>query len=46
MDVQNALTDAQDGDTVVIPAGTCIWTGTGLSMTLAKSVTIQGGGAR
>ena len=44
-DVQTALTNAQDGDTVAIPAGTCTWTGTGLSMTLAKSVTIQGAGA-
>ena len=25
-DVQTALTNAQDGDTVAIPAGTCTWT--------------------
>jgi hypothetical protein len=42
--VQDALTNAQDGDTVVIPAGSCVWTD-GISMTLAKSLTIRGTGA-
>lgn len=43
-DVQTALTNAADGDTVTIPAGSCTWT-TGISMTLNKTVTLQGAGA-
>src|SRR5215469_16198648 len=44
-DVQRALNQARDGDTVVIPAGICTWTGrTFIRYTVAGALTIQGAG--
>jgi hypothetical protein len=42
-DVQNALNQAGDGDTVTIPAGTCVWT-TQVSWTAPANVTLRGAG--
>ena len=42
-DVQRALNQAHDGDTVLIPAGICHWT-TGIRYALAGSLTIMGAG--
>ena len=41
-DVGNAVNSAADGDTIVIPAGTCTWT-TSLAIT-NKILTLQGAG--
>ena len=41
--VASALNSANDGDTVVVPAGTCTWSST---VTIdGKSLTLQGAGA-
>ncbi len=40
--VQTAITAANDGDTVIIPGGSCTW-GSGIST--SKGITIQGAGA-
>jgi hypothetical protein len=41
-DLANAINSANDGDTIVIPAGTCTWT---TSLTISnKAITIQGSG--
>jgi len=50
-DVQSAISaeqvSPQDGDVIVIPAGTCTWTGTSvITQTFTNSVTIQGAGAQ
>lgn len=42
-DVQTAINAAVDGDTVQIPAGTCSWTTSGVTVT-NKVLTIQGAG--
>jgi len=42
-DVQNAMSAAVAGDTVVIPAGTCSWT-TGVSWDAPPDVTLKGAG--
>ena len=42
-DVQNAINACPEGGTVIIPAGTATWTGTGI--TVPKGITIQGAGA-
>jgi hypothetical protein len=42
-DVQSALNQATDGDTVSIPAGTCTWT-TAVTWTAPSNVTVQGAG--
>ena len=42
-DVQNAINACPEGGTVIIPAGTATWTGTGI--TVSKGITIQGAGA-
>src|SRR5215831_12800706 len=42
-DVQHALNQANDGDTVSIPAGTCHWT-TGIQYVLVGSLTMTGAG--
>jgi MYXO-CTERM domain-containing protein len=39
--VQNAVSSASGGDTVVIPAGQCTWTGT---LSLTKPITLTGSG--
>src|SRR4029453_1145448 len=39
--VAAAVTQAVDGDTVTIPAGTCSWT---TNLTVDKAITIQGAG--
>lgn len=41
-DVTTAVTAAVDGNTVLIPAGTCPWTG---MLTVTKAITLQGAGA-
>src|ERR1700722_14969001 len=43
--INAAIAANNDGDTVVIPSGTCTWTGSGISATFTTSVTIQGAGA-
>jgi hypothetical protein len=40
-DVEAAVNSAQDGDTILIPAGTCAWTKV---MSVNKNITIQGAG--
>jgi uncharacterized membrane protein YgcG len=40
-DVQSAVNSASAGDTVVIPAGSCTWTGT---LSITKSLTLTGSG--
>src|SRR5262245_10203780 len=40
--VAAAINSAADGDTVVVPAGTCTWTS---PLTIGKSITLQGAGA-
>jgi uncharacterized membrane protein YgcG len=40
-DVQTAVNSASAGDTVVIPAGACTWTGT---LSITKSLTLTGSG--
>ena len=42
-DVQAAINAAQDGNTVVIPAGTYTWT-TGVKVSTPKAITIRGAG--
>ena len=42
-DVQNAINACPEGGTVIIPAGTATWTGTGI--TVSKGITIEGAGA-
>lgn len=42
--IQDAIDAAVDGDTVVVPAGSCTWTDT-LTRSLTKSITLQGAGA-
>lgn len=42
-DVQAAINSASDGDTVLIPPGTCTWT-TQVSIKPAKAITVQGAG--
>ena len=42
-DVQNAINACPEGGTVLIPAGTATWTGTGI--TVSKGINIQGSGA-
>jgi hypothetical protein len=42
-DVQSAINACPEGGTVIIPAGTATWTGTGISV--SKGITIQGAGA-
>ena len=39
--VQSAIDAAQNGDTVVIPAGSCTWNS---QVSISKGITIQGGG--
>ncbi len=39
-DVASAIANASNGDTVVVPAGTCTWSG----VTVNKTLTIQGAG--
>src|SRR5262249_36761451 len=39
--VATAISSANNGDTIVIPAGTCTWTTT---LTVSKSITLQGQG--
>ena len=41
-DVQAAINSASDGDTVVIPDGSCTWS---TPVTITKSITLQGGGS-
>src|SRR3989344_1236101 len=41
-DVQNAINSASHGNTVVIPAGTCVWT-TSVKIP-GKAITVQGAG--
>src|SRR5262249_36216839 len=41
-DVQTAINMAQGGDTVVVPAGSCVWT-TGVTVT--KAITLTGSGS-
>ncbi len=41
VDVQAAINSAQSGDTVLVPAGSCIWIST---LMLNKSITLQGAG--
>src|SRR5713101_9780689 len=43
-DVQNALNQAANGDTVAIPAGTCTWT-TQVSWTAPANVVLRGAGS-
>jgi hypothetical protein len=40
-DVQNAINSATSGDTVVMPAGNCTWTGT---ITLSEGILLKGAG--
>ena len=40
-DVGTAVTASSNGDTVTIPAGTCVWTS---GLTIAKAITLQGAG--
>ena len=40
-DVQNAINSASMGDTIIVPAGNCTWTG----VSLKKAVVLQGAGA-
>lgn len=40
-DVQSAINSASDGDLVVIPSGSCIWT---TQIILKKNITLQGAG--
>jgi hypothetical protein len=40
-DVGSAVNSAQNGDTVVIPAGTCTWT---TALVIEKAITLQGAG--
>src|SRR5437870_2153368 len=40
--VNSAITSAVDGDTVIIPAGTCSWTTT---LTITKGISLLGAGA-
>lgn len=42
-DVQTAINNALNGDTVLIPGGTCTWTG-GVTIN-GKSIKVQGGGS-
>lgn len=42
-DVQAAINSASDGDTVLIPPGTCTWT-TQVYMSSAKAITVRGAG--
>jgi len=42
-DVQAAIDSAIDGDTVLVPAGTCTWT-QGVEISTPKAITIQGAG--
>ena len=41
--VQTAINSASNGDTVVIPAGSCTWTGT-VTVPATKGITLQGAG--
>lgn len=41
IDVQNAINSANRGDTVTVPTGSCIWTGT---LSIDKAITLQGAG--
>ncbi len=43
-DVQQAINSSADGDTVVVPAGTCTWSSQ-VSIPAAKGITLQGAGA-
>ncbi len=44
--VQAAINSASTGDTVVVPAGACAWSGTGaVSISGSKNITLQGAGA-
>src|SRR3989454_10521327 len=43
-DVNSAITSAVDGDTVIIPAGTCTWTTQLTALSSAKAITVQGAG--
>lgn len=44
--INSELASPADGDIIVIPAGSCTWTGSsGISVTFKTSVTIQGAGA-
>ncbi len=38
--VQSAINSASNGDTVIVPSGSCSWTG----ITLSKNITLQGAG--
>ncbi len=40
-DVQNAINSASNGDTVVVPGGSCTWTS---NLTITKTITLQGAG--
>lgn len=40
-DVQSAVNKAAEGDTVVIPSGSCRWSG---GVTISKGITVQGAG--
>src|SRR5215475_2695293 len=42
-DVQNTVNSSNDGDTVIVPAGTCTW-GTSAALLVWKSITFQGAG--
>ena len=37
--VKNAVDQAEDGDTVIVPAGTCSWT---IGIVISKGITLQG----
>ena len=43
VDVQTAIDSAVDGDTVLVPAGECTWSG-GVSIPSSKKITLQGAG--
>lgn len=43
-DVQAAISASSDGDTVMVPAGTCTWGTGGTSASVNKSITLQGNG--
>ena len=40
-DIQKAIDSASDGDTVLVPAGTCSWTST---VSITKGITVSGAG--
>lgn len=41
-DIQAQITNASDGDTVIVPAGICGWNTS--TLTVSKAITLQGGG--